>query len=100
MNLEKTENLIIVTIPDFSATPTGKLYSGGRDISKGIAEFNDIIKEEAAKRKLNVVDIYPATQEMALDPQLVASDGLHPSAKEHEVWERMIYTVAYDILKE
>ena len=98
--LRDRNKIIIITIPDFSATPTGKIFSNGRDISKGIAEFNEIIKQESSKRKLKVVDIYSATQEMAKNSELIADDGLHPSAKEHEIWEEMIYSVAYEMLKD
>jgi acyl-CoA thioesterase-1 len=48
--LPNKTNFVVVTIPDFSVTPTGKLYNNGRDISKGISEFNQIIKEEAQKK--------------------------------------------------
>lgn len=99
-NLLIPNNLIIITIPDFSAAPAGMIYGAGRNISRGISEFNGIIKEEAAKRNLSVVDIYPATQKMSENSELVAKDGLHPSEKEHEIWESMIYPVAYDILKD
>lgn len=55
-------NLILVTIPDFGLTPKGALYGSGRDISKGITEFNDIIKLEAKKRGLVCVDIFPLSK--------------------------------------
>lgn len=83
-------NLVIVTIPDFSATPQGKKYSGGRDISAGIAEFNDIIKKESDQIGVKVVDIYYTTQQMKRDRSLIAEDGLHPSAAEYKLWAEMI----------
>src|ERR1700751_533331 len=33
------KNILLVTIPDFGVTPSGKNYGNGRDISKGISEF-------------------------------------------------------------
>lgn len=97
--LEKKDNLIVITIPDFSATPAGKQYGGGRDISIGIAEFNAIIKEEANKRSLPVVDIYPLSQKMEGQADLMIADGLHPSAKEYALWEELIFPEAYKLLK-
>lgn len=88
--LKKKENVLLITIPDFGVTPTGKIYSGGRDISKGIAEFNEVIKAEAAKRNLPVVDIFDLSKNMGNDPTLIAPDGLHPSAKEYAEWEKLI----------
>lgn len=88
--LEDKQNILLITIPDFGVTPTGKNYSGGRDISAGISAFNDVIKEEAKARNLPLVDIFETTKEMGKDKTLVAPDGLHPSAKEYAIWEKMI----------
>lgn len=97
--LPDKKNLVLLTIPDFSATPEGKSYGNGRDISKGIAEFNAIIMQEAASRKLVCADVYPASQLMSSHPDLVSRDGLHPSAKEYVVWESIIYPLARNLLK-
>jgi acyl-CoA thioesterase-1 len=99
IKLPNKKRLVLITIPDFSVTPTGQQFSNGRDIAKGIAEFNSIIKEEAKTRGLSVVDIYPLTQHMKDNPDLIADDGLHPSAKEYRLWEQMILPVAYSVIK-
>jgi lysophospholipase L1-like esterase len=91
--------LLIVTIPDFSVTPDGPNYSRGRDIAKGIESFNKIIAKESAKRDLRVVDILPLSKKMGGDPSLVASDGLHPSAKAYAEWEKMIFPAVLELLK-
>ncbi len=88
--LKDKQNILLITIPDFGVTPTGKNYSGGRNISAGISEFNDVIKEEAKARNLPLVDIFETTKQMGNDSSLVAADGLHPSAKEYAIWEKMI----------
>ena len=93
------QNLVLITIPDFGVTPEGAKYSGGRDISKGLAEFNQIIFKEAKKRNLKIVDIFGVSQAMKDNPELVAADGLHPSAKEYALWETLIFPVVYDVLK-
>ena len=97
--LPDKSKLLLVTIPDFGMTPTGKMYSQGRDISKGITDFNNIIKNEGHKRNLPIVDIFPETQKMKDSPDLIAHDGLHPSAKEYALWEKLIYPVAFNLLK-
>lgn len=97
--LSNKQQLILITIPDFSATPQGALYGNGRDITKGITEFNNIIKAEAVKRKLPCVDIFALTQAMKNKPDLIAKDGLHPSAKEYALWEELILKQALLILK-
>jgi len=91
--------LVLVTIPDFGVTPTGKSYSRGRNIGEGISEFNEIIKAEGLKRKLPVVDIFEISKKMGSDNSLVARDGLHPSAKEYAEWEKVILPEAIKVLK-
>lgn len=97
--LPDKSKLLLITIPDFGVTPTGANYSGGRDISKGISEFNSIIVSEAEKRKLKTVDLFAISKKMQNNPDLVAPDGLHPSAKEYAAWETLIYPVTYSLLK-
>jgi lysophospholipase L1-like esterase len=90
--------ILVITIPDFGVTPQGKSYSGGRDISKGISHFNNIIKKEAGKRGLPAVDIFELSKKMGNDNTLVAADGLHPSGKEYAEWEKLILPEAKKLL--
>ena len=97
--LADKSNLLLLTLPDFGVTPAGVNYGNGRDISEGIHAFNRIIQEEAAKRGLKTVDLFLASKKMHDFPDLVAADGLHPSAKEYMIWEKLIFPVAYNTLK-
>lgn len=96
--LKNKKNILLVTIPDFSATPEGPKYSRGRDITGGLAEFNQIIKEEAAAKKLMVADIFEISQKAKGDESLIAADGLHPSGKQYAEWEKIIFPQAKKIL--
>jgi acyl-CoA thioesterase I len=96
--LPNNKRLLVVTIPDFGVTPTGPHYARGRDISAGISRFNQIVNEEAKKRGLPVVDVFPLSKKMGEDKTLIAKDGLHPSAKEYAEWERIIFPVAMELL--
>ena len=98
--LPNKKRLLVVTIPDFGVTPTGPKYARGRNIHEGIKQFNQIVSEEAAKRGLKVVDIFPLSQKMGQDKSLVAKDGLHPSAKAYAEWEQMIFPTALELLKQ
>lgn len=98
--LTKKNNLLLVTIPDFSAAPRGKSYSHGKSITQGISQFNEIIKAEAQARSLAVADIFPLTQKMEGKTELVSADGLHPSAKEYRLWEEILAPLAEKLLKE
>lgn len=97
--LSKKDRLLIVTVPDFSVTPTGARYSRGRNISEGLTRFNEIINDEAKKHSLKVVDVFPTSKAMKNDPSLIAADGLHPSAKEYAEWEKLIFPAAFELLE-
>jgi len=96
--LPNKKHLLVVTIPDFGVTPTGGKYSRGRNIHEGILGFNKIVTEEARKRGLEVVDIFPLSKKMGQDKSLVAKDGLHPSAKAYAEWEKVIFPAALELL--
>lgn len=96
--LTNKKRLLVVTIPDFGVTPTGPKYSRDRNIHEGIMQFNRIVTEEARKRGLTVVDIFPRSKKMGQDKSLVAKDGLHPSAKEYAEWEEIIFPSALELL--
>ena len=97
--LPNKKRLLVVTIPDFGVTPTGPKYSRGRNIHEGITQFNQIVTEEARKRGLPVVDIFPLSKKMGHDKSLVAKDGLHPSAKAYAEWEKIILPAALELLQ-
>ncbi len=97
--LPNKKRLLVVTIPDFGVTPTGPKYARGRNIPEGLTSFNKIVTEEARKRGLEVVDIFPLSKKMGQDKSLVAKDGLHPSAKAYAEWEKLIFPAALDLLR-
>jgi acyl-CoA thioesterase I len=97
--IKNKKNILLITIPDFGVTPSGKFYGGGRNISEGLAAFNGIIQRTAQAHSLPVVDIFPVSKAMGTDTTLVARDGLHPSAKEYAIWETMILPEAVKLLK-
>jgi acyl-CoA thioesterase I len=92
------KRLLVVTIPDFGVTPTGHKYARGRNIHEGIMQFNKTVSEEAHKRGLQVVDIFPLSKKMGEDKSLVAKDGLHPTAKAYAEWEKIIFPSALELL--
>lgn len=96
--LPNKNNILLITIPDFGVTPQGAYFSNDRDVSKGITEFNNIIKAEAKKRGFPLVDIFEISKQMKDNAELTAKDGLHPSAKEYAIWETLILPEAKKLL--
>lgn len=84
-------NIVLVTIPDYGRTPTGARYGSPAESAAGIAAFNKIITAAGVSRHLPVADIFTISQGVTNDPSLTADDGLHPSAKQYQLWTAAIY---------
>jgi acyl-CoA thioesterase I len=97
--LPSPKNLLVVTIPDFSCSPTGFKFGFGKSAINGISRFNKIVKDLGQKRNLSVVDIFSLSQQLCKDPGMFAPDGLHPSGKQYEKWISKIFPSALAILK-
>jgi lysophospholipase L1-like esterase len=97
--LKVKTNIILLTVPDFSLTKSGKLYGNGRNISAGLQSFNAIIKAEAEKRNLKCVDIFAVSQQVKNDPWLISNDNLHPSDKGYAEWEKAIFPVVAEQIR-
>lgn len=97
--LTHPEKLLIVTIPDFSCSPTGKTWGYGKSAVNGINRLNNIIKTEAALRNLPVADIYSLSQKLCSQQGSFAPDGVHPSSQQYEKWVDRIFPVALGLLE-
>lgn len=89
--------VLVVSIPDWGVMP----YAEGRDraaIAREIDAFNAVAREEAARRRARWVEITSMSREAAADSSLVASDGLHPSARMYERWLERLLPAARDAL--
>lgn len=81
----KSSHVYVLSIPDWGVTP----YAANRErkrIATEIDAFNLINKELSVKWKVNYIDITESSRAGLSDASLLASDGLHPSAKEYSKW--------------
>jgi acyl-CoA thioesterase I len=72
----KKENVIVVSIPDYAYTPFG---NGNATISTQIDTYNTFAQNYCATNNITFVNITDITRLGLAQPNLVASDGLHPS---------------------
>ena len=82
--------VFVISIPDWSVTPFAADMNKG-EIASGIQVFNSINESEAGKFGVNYLDITALSELAATDPLLIASDGLHPSAKMYALWVNQFY---------
>ena len=69
-------NVIVVSIPDYAYTPFGQ---GASNISTAIAQYNTFAANYCSQNNITYVNITDITQRGFIEPNLVATDGLHPS---------------------
>lgn len=72
----KKANLIVISIPDYAFTPFG---NGNSSISQDINIYNNYIEDYCKQYSITYVFITDITRQGLENPNLVASDGLHPS---------------------
>lgn len=84
----KSQNVFVVSIPDYGYTPFGKPRQ--ETITKAIDQFNEINARIAYKHKVQYFNITDISREGLKQPDLVASDGLHPSGKMYAQWVALI----------
>lgn len=90
--------VIVLSIPDWGVTP----FAADRDaavISNEIDIFNSINREETGFVGAHYVDITPISRQALDDASLIASDGLHPSAKMYKLWVEKMLPMVADIFK-
>lgn len=88
--MAQPDNIMLITIPDYAKTPAGTRFGDPVESTAAITQFNRIITDTATKAGLPVADIFELSQRVSDDPQLTASDGLHPSAKQYRTWTEVI----------
>lgn len=84
----KKKRVRIISIPDYGYTPYGK--ANQQRISERIDLFNASNKRIADSLKLKYVDITGISRRGLNEPDLIAADGLHPSAKMYALWVKEI----------
>ena len=89
-------HVIVVSIPDYAYTPFGQ---GNQNISTDIDTYNTFAKNYCISNNITFVNITDITR-MGLDnPELVASDGLHPSKLAYSKFVERLLPVAIEKLK-
>ena len=78
--------LLAVTTPDYTLTPAGARFGDPATQRAGIVEVNAVMTELAMARRIAIVDVFDLSERVAIDPTLVAGDGLHPSGRQYDLW--------------
>lgn len=85
--------VLVLSIPDWGVTPFGE--RSGRDaaqVARELDAYNAVVREETQRAGAAFVDIAPVSR--ARGAQMVAEDGLHPSAELYGEWMLLALPVA------
>lgn len=95
---EKSDHVIVLSIPDWGVTPFAK-SKNAQKIAEEIGAFNEVNKRISMEHKVRYVEITKSTRAVADDSSLLASDGLHYSAKEYANWAGEVAAIIQSIAK-
>jgi lysophospholipase L1-like esterase len=85
----RPSHVIVLSIPDYSVTPFAKERDTGQ-IASQIDSFNSINYQLSSDYQVHYLDVTAESRKAAVDPSLIASDGLHFSPKEYAIWAELL----------
>ena len=94
-----SNKVIVLSIPDYYYTPYGQ-SNGSERISIELDRYNDFAKSTAQDKGVTFLNITDITRKGIDEPELVASDGLHPSGLAYEKFVERLYPLVSTRLKD
>ncbi len=91
--------VFVLSIPDWGVTPFAQ--ASGRDlyaIFDALDTYNAAANEICEAHDVAFVDITQVSRELGAQPDMLAEDGLHPSAAMHAEWTRLALPVVRGLL--
>ncbi len=92
------EQVFVLSIPDWGYTPFGQ--DRQETVSAEIDQFNAVNRHITDSVGITYFDITPISRMGLEDPELVASDGLHPSGKMYSQWVTLMVDEVYEKAKQ
>lgn len=91
--------VFVLAIPDWGVTPFGAHSGRDRDaVARELNAYNASAAAICAARGVAFVDIAPVSRARGGEAEMLADDGLHPSAALHTEWMRLALPVARRVL--
>ena len=93
------DNVIVVSIPDYAYTPFGQSSSNPGMTSDEIDAYNGFAQNYCEQNNIQFVNITDITRNGLTNPELVASDGLHPSEWAYALFVERLIPIALNIIQ-
>ncbi len=84
-----SQNVFVLSIPDWGVTPFAK-DRDTKKIESEINAYNHVCKKITLKYSCKFLDITTAQKQNSNNAKMVAADGLHPSALEYSKWAKIL----------
>jgi lysophospholipase L1-like esterase len=95
----RRDHVLVLSIPDWGVTPFAKreLRSVAR-IASEIDAYNRAAQEACLQRGIAFVDVTTISRARGAEPEMLADDGLHPSAAMYAEWTRLALPWARNLM--
>jgi len=93
-----SKRVIVLSIPDYAFTPYGEKSGKAAKISKELDAYNTYAKKISEEKNVAFYDITEITRAGLATPELVATDGLHPSKEAYRLFVEKIRAEAKKII--
>ena len=95
----RADRVLVLSIPDWGVTPFVKTTTARPEtIAAELDTFNAAAQVVCEAHGVAFVDITPVSRERGGETEMLAEDGLHPSAAMYELWTGLALPVARELL--
>ena len=95
---QSSNDLIVISIPDYAYTPFGQSGPNPSNTSQEIDMYNNFAENFCLENNINFINITDITRFSLINSNLVASDNLHPSELAYKKFVERIFPVALEKL--
>ena len=95
---QSSNDLIVISIPDYAYTPFGQSGPNPSYVSQEIDMYNNFAENFCLENNINFINITDITRLGLINSNLVASDNLHPSELAYKKFVERIFPVAVEKL--
>lgn len=97
---QRPKRVVVLSIPDWAYTTYGQNFSSNpAQISLKIDQYNAANRIIAEQYGVHYVSVTEVSRQGLIKPDLVASDGLHPSKQQYTAWVKLMLPVVRAQLK-
>ena len=97
---DRSDRVLVLSIPDWGVTPFVKTTTAlPQTIAIELDAYNPAAQVVCEAHGVTFVDITPVSRERGGEAEMLAGDGLHPSAAMYELWTALALPAARTLLQ-